>query len=194
MHVFECAICAKSVVNALTCRACQEVYDLQAQWAQRLIRIEKDRRNAVKRDIRNKTSDWADFSEEMNERLAHEGEDIDEWDVISGGNVMGLDNPYIFAPDEPDDHGLTWDENVALWLVSTWGKAARLTEREKTAVVYDTLSLVNDESLSSEHGADLVSLCERKRVSPAAYRRRLCDARRKLRKVLSPILNAEVLI
>lgn len=214
MPIYECAICQQPVRNALTCRKCCKTYPLDTPWAEHLCQAEKRYRNLELKDARHGLFCLSDLL------TTSDGQTYDGWDMLDGDigwktstsrapaqpakrktarSTKLTDDPAepavgdsVFGPTEEEQLNrytfAFWDDEEALRL---WAEKAHLTPGEHNAVyVQATGSPELKDQLSSVEGAAELSELENRSISPVAYRRRLSDARRKLRKILAPKLRA----
>jgi hypothetical protein len=170
-----CAFCGDKMKSyAYVCRTCYRQYDLDTDWAKELIDAERYWRKLNKRDERFGIIDFSDL------QISRDGELYDGWDLIDGEIGYGQHNLHptnIF--DEPEYLGLVASEpsySDALQLC----EMANLTTGETEAVLVQALHSERGK-LKSEEAAKVLSELEGKKVSPAAFRRRLCDARKKIK-------------
>lgn len=177
--MFDCAICGKRISKSLICRKCQQDYDLDQEWAKRLITLETRWRNMERRDLRHGVVCLTEYRGFM------DGEEYDGWDVLDG-EIAGTDGPLLNALGS-NDHYFAPDPEAALFrlqhLFYHLAEEADLTEGEFYALGFAVFA-GGETPLSSKRGAELLSNQEGKEVSAAAFRRRLADARQKAREVV----------
>jgi hypothetical protein len=179
MAVFECPICHKRIINALVCRQCKQGYDLSEPWARKLITLEKQWRNSQLRDQRHGLTDFSDYI------LNVDGESYDGWDVVDGEIAGRTGDAFVKAMSVEDDIFVSTelDEELLEWEFYQLAEEADLTEGEFNAFYVYLFLAPNNDLLSSKEGASMLSEYEGKEVSPDAFRRRLSDARVKLKRV-----------
>ncbi|MEO8393949.1 MAG: hypothetical protein ABI700_13240 [Chloroflexota bacterium] len=167
----KCAICGKQVRYTLVCKACHSGFDLSAAWAKMLLSIEKDWRNANRREERAGFDCLSDCV--MTDET---GRIIDGWDMldsrVEGSIVGGLDG-----------YSLGYDENhtvlEAYRQLRLMASDFRLTAKEMMALT-TKLFTYDDATYTSKEAAEYISKMEGEPVKAAAYRRRLTEGRKKL--------------
>ncbi len=180
--MFNCAICGMPIIKSLVCRKCQKEYSLDQEWAKQLISLEMQWRNMERRDLRNGVFCISEY------RVFRDGAEYDGWDILDG-EVGGADGPMQNALGSVDYYFTADPETESLRLIHllhNLADDADLTEGEFNAL--SIAAFADGESpLSSKHGAELLSELEGKEVSAAAFRRRLADARRKVKDVVKSL-------
>jgi hypothetical protein len=158
-----CSICQKPGCFAYVCTGCRSTYDLSEPWAQALIQVEKGRRNTCRRDER------FGFTE-ADPKGEYSFEDI-------VGYKGGED---VFANDEDEQEYLREEEQQrarqTVKELRAWAEAGGLSKAE-----WDAFSLLRFD-YSGEEAASILSEEEGKTITPAAYRRRVSTARKKIKR------------
>jgi hypothetical protein len=185
MAIFECPFCGKRIVNAMICRECKGKYDISEPWAQDLLRMETKWRSLLKRDQRAKVLTFSEYS------LFHGGDVFDGWDILDGEIGQGkTSEPFVNAMGQEEDFYEIPDyERLSMLelehLLFELAEEADLTEGELRAFQVYLCNSPDKKPISANLAAEILSEFEGKVVSPEAFRRRLSDARRKL-KVATP--------
>jgi hypothetical protein len=165
----ECAICGQSIYNSITCPKCKRDVDMREAWAIGLLNIDRHWRNLLRIDDRNGMKCFTDYAT------------ASRFDSISEGYV---EVAAMFGETEAEYNArMSGIGPSELWI--WWSTKAGLTAGE-IAVLQVNLTYYNTtgRSPSSDEGAMILSVSEKRIVKPAAYRRRLSDARRKFRAFL----------
>lgn len=172
-----CVFCGVEQYNTslknYSCRECRDSYDLNTTWAKKLIEFEKYWRKLEMREDRKNVNTFSDTLINKN------GESYNAWDVMNGeiaftepiepiANSFSEDARYVPQPDK-------------MIIAYSWCTLAKLTEGETNAIFVR----IGHETENSTKLAELLGKIENKKVSAVAYRRRLSDARKKLRNFLS---------
>jgi hypothetical protein len=170
-----CAFCGDKMKGyAYVCRTCYRQYDLDTDWAKELLDAERYWRKLEKRDEREGIITFSDL------QIYRDGELYDGWDLIDGEIGYGQYNEHPTAIFESSFFFVPPDYEPSYSDVSHICKMANLTPGETEAVLVQALYSLRGK-LRAEEGAEILSEQAGKRISPAAFRRRLCDARKKLR-------------
>lgn len=180
MREYYCAICGEWVQQALICTECHQKGELDSDWAQALMTVEKQWRNMERRDARHGVTVLSDYS------VYKDGEMYDGWDVLDGEVEAAGASSFLSAFGTPDNYfsadWALWEESLTEYLLYEIAEAADLTQGELNALlVY--LFPPNSLAANSEETAKILSQVEGKTVSADAYRRRKSDALKKLNKL-----------
>lgn len=181
MAIFECPFCGKRIINAKLCRECMGKYDTSEPWAQALLGMEKRWRTLLKRDQRARVVTFSDYT------LFREGDAYDGWDILDGEIGQGkTSEPFTNAMGEEVDFTEVPDE-IRLSMLEVehmlfeLAEEADLTEGELRAFQVYLFNSPDKKPIRAQIAAEILSEFEGKPVSSEAFRRRLSDARRKLK-------------
>lgn len=186
---FQCAICGGGIKKrALICRKCKNNpdLDLTEDWACALIEHEKNWRNVLRRDKRRNDKGYNISTLSLSDYIVYkDGDEYDGWDVLDGEvSQAKTDDPLTNAMGTTDIY-FDVSHLEVLYLehhVYQWAEDADLTLGELNAILI-VIFPPHSEKISSEEYAELLSEKEDKKVSAGAFRRRLSDAKKKLKEI-----------
>jgi hypothetical protein len=168
-----CAICGQEMTSwVYVCRSCYSKYDLDSEWVKELINAERNWRTLDKREERIGVITFSDL------QIYQDGELYDGWDLIDGEIGYGKSSTH---PINVFHEKSIFRFNTETEDIQRRCEIAKLTEGETQAILVQSMYSFRGK-LKSEEGAKYLSEMVGKQVSPAAFRRRLSDGRKKLKK------------
>lgn len=182
---YRCALCGKTVIKAkLTnhvCIVCQDAYDIRADWAQELIKIEQQHVENVKRNADSKILNFSELVTYHNNRR-YSGDDMLDGEIAFPRRVDKSSKVKHGRAESPPQSTSANEYLALLEIVMSWGEVAGLKGDEQK-VVEITVLFAKKEQLSFEEASQFLSEIEDKTLTSDDFETLLNRARCKLRAV-----------
>ena len=180
---YRCAVCGKTTTksNLLNhvCSDCQNAYDIDAQWAQELIKVEQKRLESMKQSGSFKELNFSELVTYNNNRR-YSGDDMLDGEVPFPRKLDKGSSIHRRKIEFPKEAFSANEYLDLLEIVMSWGETAALTEKEQKALEI-TVLFAHKEQLSFEEASEVLSEIEDKSLTPDDFEALLNRARHKLR-------------
>lgn len=182
---YRCALCgkteSKSNLQNHVCGVCQKNYDVNADWAQELIKVEQQRIEDSKQSGSFKILNFSELVV-YDKNRRYSGDDMVDGEIPFPRKLDTVPDVKPRKIELPAESVSGNDYLDLLEIVMEWGELAQLNEKEQKALEI-TVLFARKEHLSFEEASEVLSEIEDKTLTRDDFEILLNRARRKLRAV-----------